>query len=276
MTIEIASLLEKTIGGKSVEGRGGLTFLEQLTAKRGICSALGVPFVYKTDHQNKKAVFAKGRCKKWDCPECAVDNTRKWIARIIDGVNRLGAKEWYFATITAHKKWRKSYSLRNLRQNWTKLRKRLARATKKRGEELYYVRVWEKHKDGSYHMHLITNAPVTTRWLKDNAAQCGLGYQAKIDKAVNAGQCAGYIAKYMLKQWQGDIYKFPKGARRIEVSRNWVSWHEKDNDDFWQLAGTLEQAIGIVNFLKEHRGYEVEYLSVRKEQRKNEDATHTD
>ena len=167
---------------KIVPMKEGLTFLEQLTALSGQCSVFNTQFIERIDHENKQVEYAALPCKQWKCEACSVHNARQWIARIIDGCNKLKAENWYFATITAHKWWRGNKSLINLRRNWPKLRKRLTRATRKAGEPLFYCRNWEMHKDASFHMHLITNAPITERWLKDNASECGLGFQASFDK----------------------------------------------------------------------------------------------
>lgn len=221
---------------------GGLTFLEQLTALARVdCDALNVPFFYRLDETSQKVEYRKGGCGMWSCESCGARNAKRWIARVIDGCNSLKADNWHFATITAHKKWRGSRSsLKNLRANWHKLRKRMARMAKKQGEELYYARVWEAHKDGSFHLHLITNVPLTTRWLKDNAAECGLGYQAKFDEVVNAGQAAGYVSKYMLKAMPNATH-YPKGTRRIEVSRNWVEWKPNKSDE-WFFIQSFDEA----------------------------------
>ncbi len=250
----------------------GLTFLEQLTvfALEGRCSNPSVPYLYHVDNVGK-ITFARGACNMWSCPECAMKNAKRWIARIIDGINKLDSDAWYFATVTAHRWWRGDKSLINLRSNWHKLRKRMARMAKKMAIELYYTRVWEHHKDGSYHLHLITNVPLTQKWLKDNAAECGMGYQAHMDDLVNAGQAAGYVAKYMLKQSKDDtLHSFPKGARRIEVSGNWVSWHEKKSEG-WHYSGNLEQSIGKARWMK-YYGKTVHDLALRRDENERKKA----
>lgn len=270
MDDETTILVEKT-SAVFPERSEGLTFLEQLTATQVSCRNFGVPFLYRSNFENRTIEYARGRCGLWSCKQCAMVNAQKWIARVIDGINKLPASEWYFATITAHRKFRsKKSSLKNIRDNWHKLRKRMARAVAKHDEELYYVRVWEQHQNGAYHMHLITNAQINTRWLKNNAAQCGLGYQAKIDKTVNAGQAAGYMAKYLLKQHEsGTLYTYPKGARRIEASQNWVAWSEKGDE--WHYAGDFETARGKAVFDRD-TGWKVFDLSIRNEEkRRNED-----
>jgi hypothetical protein len=252
---------------KSDDEIGGLTFIEQLTALQVNCEAVGVPFMYRLDEETRQIEFGKGRCGMWTCEQCAIHNAKKWIARIIDGVNKLPSDDWYFATVTAHKWHRGEKSLVNLRANWHKLRKRMARLIK----PLFYVRVWEHHKDGSYHLHIITNACVTTRWLKDNAVACGMGYQAKIDKTINAGQAAGYVAKYMLKQSENmTLHTYPPKAHRIETSNNWVAWHKKESD--WRYAGNFESAKGIAEYRKAS-GWLVHDLAIRNEEKRRNQMT---
>lgn len=245
---------------------GGLTFIEQLAVFASCeCEAYGTPFFFRRDEDEEKIEFARGSCGMWSCESCGAKNAKKWIARVIDGCNKLPPENWYFATITAHRKWRGHSSLINLRKNWEKLKKRMKRLTRKHGEELYYVRVWEAHKDGSFHMHVIANAPINTRWLKDNAAKCGLGYQAKYDKVVNAGQVAGYISKYMLKSMPNATH-YPKGARRIEVSNNWVAWHEKEDSE-WKLVFRFEEAKCMATRYQKH-GWAVHDLALRNEDKR--------
>lgn len=243
----------------------GLTYLEQLTALAGFCSSFNAPFIAKTDHENKTIEFARTPCKLWSCPECSARNARRWIARIIDGINNLDAENWHFATVTAHRKWRGLASLENLRVNWPKLRKRMARATDAQNEVLFYVRNWEMHKDSSFHTHLITNASLSTKWLKDNAAACGLGYMAKIDECVNAGQAAGYMAKYFVKQHGNTLHTYPKGARRVQTSQNWVAWH-KQTDVNWHFVGGLDAARSIASFSEMQRGYTVFDVAISNEE----------
>ncbi len=229
----------------------GLTLLEQLTVfvLEGRCSNPNVPYLFNVASDGK-ITFTKGACKTWACPECSMKNAKTWIAKIINGINVMGG-EWYFATVTAHKWHRKEKSLINLRANWQKLRQRMARKAKNSGVDMAYARIWEHHKDASYHMHIINNVSVNTRWLKDNASACGMGFMAHSDEIVNAGQAAGYVAKYMLKQSKEDtLHSFPKGARRIECSQNWPKWSETKSEG-WYYSGDLATSIArAANFRK--------------------------
>lgn len=238
-----------------------LSFLEQLTALSAEnCDAPKVPYFYRVDQQAKKVQFGKGSCKQWSCPSCAARNAKKWVARVIDGCNKLD-DVWYFGTLTAHKWWRKEKSMRNLQSNWPKVRKRFARLAKIQAKQLFYVRVWEAHKDGSFHMHFISNIEYTQNELKDIASECGLGYMAHIEEAKNPGQVAGYIAKYMVKSMPLAT-NYPQGSRRIEVSRNWIAWHEKATD--WQVVPDIRVARSKARFYKS-QGYTIFDLALRKQ-----------
>jgi len=81
----------------------------------------------------------------------------------------------------------------------------------------------------------LVEAEVIKRWAKDNAVGTGMGHQADWHQVDNAGQVAGYVAKYTLKNStleQGGII-WPKGLRRIETSRNWPKLSPKMKDENW-------------------------------------------
>lgn len=271
MLEQVATFEQPKIRHLSPNEERGLTYIEQLTALAlESCSAEGVPFFYRSDVETQVAEFAKGTCKMWACEPCGARNAKRWIARIIKGCNT-HANDWYFCTMTADENWRGAdNSLRNLRRNWAKLRKRLARLAKKSDRGFYYVRVWEAHKDGSFHMHLITNFPVTTKWLKDNAKTCGLGHQARSEKTANPGQVAGYISKYMVKSLPNASH-YPKGARRIEVSTNWLKWNEKESE--WDVCLTLGVAVMKRDGFK-MKGYRVIDLPLRNAEKEREVSYH--
>ena len=244
-----------------LSAEGGYTFLEQLQ-KLSLepCSNLSkTPYLTGQNYETKKAVLLHATCRLWSCETCSLRNARVWIARIIEGCNRIDG-EWALLTITAHGKWRKDKSVPNLRQGWKKLVNRIAYET--RGDEypLYYARVWEQHKDGSFHIHVLINKIISTRWAKDASAECGMGNQADWRKVDNAGQAAGYVAKYTLKNasiTRGGV-AWPKGLRRIELSRNWPQLpdiYEKQNY-VWNINSTRDGQLKWAEWL-EKEGYKI-------------------
>jgi len=203
----------------------GLSFIEQLTAiSKNPCTRPPQNWLLGKDPLTKVAILIQPRCKTWACPTCGAGNARRWIARIINGVNHMDGIWWMF-TLTAHENWRgQTASVLNLRQGWHKLMKR---ARREFGNSTY-CKVWEMHADGTFHLHGLVDRNWGERWLKDNARECGIGYQVDIHPVDNAGQVAGYIAKYMLKSGnvQKEGYVFPKNLHRIEVSQNWLKLPE--------------------------------------------------
>jgi len=97
-------------------------------------------------------LLANARCKQWSCSFCAAVNRKQWRKRIFDASEKIESNGWSFATITAHSACRgEEASLANLRAHWSVLRKRLKRQYGK----FHFVRVYEKHLDGSYHIHAL-------------------------------------------------------------------------------------------------------------------------
>ena len=153
-------------------------------------------------------------CDSWRCPECADKMVRLHQLRIIEACkNTIGGK-WSFLTLTAHEKWRgHDASLANLQQGWRKLTERLRRLNGTR----HYVLIHERHDDGTLHVHMLYNGNVSTRWLKDNARQCGMGHQAKSERLKDAAAAGHYVSKYVTKSVsQGDA--FPLRFKRVRYS----------------------------------------------------------
>lgn len=224
----------------SVAIGGGLSFIEQLHAAAigDACPHPSRPYLIGTKSEHKAAIIIRPACKLWSCPVCSLRNSRRWIARIINGINEIGG-DWHMFTLTAHRKMRGSSSVKSLREGWKKWYNRLRRELKKTDDwPIHYIRVWEQHEDGSFHLHGLVNYPVDPRWMKDNAVECGMGYQTDIHHVENAGMVAGYISKYTLKNAsvsRGGV-PWPKNHRRIEVSRGFPKLPDLRDDEYqWEV-----------------------------------------
>lgn len=236
----------------------GLTFIEQLTAHAvKKCTHSKAPLLFGIHKTEKKGIFVKAACGMWSCETCAARMAKRWIARLLIGMNdeAIGG-HWRFVTITAHQNWRGDASLKNLRANWHKLRKRMARAN--RHKNLYYAMVYEPHKDGSFHLHVLTNARLSKKWYKDNSATSGMGHQCDASPIKNPGMVAGYVSKYMLKTALHHEH-YPRGMRRINVSRNWPPLPELIQDaseyDYTHVADEKD-ANALYRFRKQ-QGYTI-------------------
>ena len=173
--------------------------------------------VAKNGHLSR-AIFFRPNCHKWTCEYCGVQRGRFFMVIAAFGHEKLTSdgKVLQFATVTSNAKLRSARSgIVAWRANWPKLLKRMKRAS----GALAYMQVPEQHKSGAYHVHLITTATVTKRWLKDNAASCGFGYIADIEPIRDPGKAAWYVSKYLTKQ--SHSLKWPRYFRRVNMSRNW-------------------------------------------------------
>jgi len=123
------------------------------------------------------------------------------------------------------KRWRKS---------WPKLLRRIKRAS----DHMAYIQFPEQHKDAAYHVHMLTTATISERWLKDNCAGTGLGYMDEIEPVKSASKSAGYIAKYVTKQ--SHLLTWPKYLRRVNLSRNWPKPDEIEKNPNWTVERLTE------------------------------------
>lgn len=199
-----------------------------------------------------KLLIARTRCKMWTCPHCATVNQKMWRARIIQHISDNKELNWTWFTLTAHSKKRGIASLANLRQAWDTLMKRM----KRKFGKFQYCRVFERHKDGSFHLHAIASfwfGDIKERksrkdgtktkysvWLKTNASELKLGYYTHADdiETSHAGYIASYVTKYMTKL--SDIAKDEFGRiRRIQVSQGWTKWAKASESMTWQLEGGI-------------------------------------
>jgi len=169
------------------------------------------------DYGSKRALVARANCDQWDCPECAERMADRWKLRAQIGVRAmLAAGETVdFVTITSHEK---LTSFEATEAVWRHAWAMLYNAVKRRKDDLKYFIVPEKHKDGRMHIHIIWNAGVTKRWLKDNARRRGLGYQVDVSHVTTWGSAVKYVTKYLSKNLGQEM---PKRFRRVRVSQNW-------------------------------------------------------
>lgn len=197
------------------------------------------------DFSQGEITLKRVTCKMWECPACGPINAIRWRAYLLKRFNEtsLGLQKWCFYTITAHKNAHKTpeTSILNLQQVWKRLYDRLRRRFK--GKRLEYVRVFEPHKSGRFHMHILINTGLEYDkhdfivkgyldefrhpecvWLRRCCASIGGGWRVHIrrvwdanTRTENIGLVVGYILKYMGKSFAE--FRFPKNQRRIQTSR---------------------------------------------------------
>lgn len=220
--------------------------------------------------------IARIRCKQWSCDYCATRLALSWRVHLQREIARLSAEgglRWSFATITAPA-WahREQETIAVLRKHLDALQKRLKRAW----GAFEYVRVFEKHKSGEYHAHIVLSVyPPDTdnpdawgtrknkhgkdvlfykgdyyKQLKQMSEAVGLGYIADI-QPIEAGEndfalVTAYITKYCTKQAQD--FDAPKGLRRVQTSRGFAALNTHETGDgTWVARGayTYEEFLAV-------------------------------
>lgn len=195
------------------------------------------------DFKPDRYTIARVRCKQWTCAYCAERNMNAWRKHLLDRFQgALKGLSWCFITLTApsylHGKPEKSVEM--FQDMWKRLYHKMRRYI---GEKLSYVYMYEAHKSGTYHMHILASCGLfydktplvyvwknpldhhpLQRWLKDTVPTLGAGYIVDVRRiysryGLNDGVSAIlYSIKYFAKSksWK----RFKKGARRIGVSQD--------------------------------------------------------
>lgn len=213
----------------SQSAKGGLSFIEQVHATS--CIAPNRPMLKAINYQTKAAIFFRPRCKMWNCPSCAKANSDLWIMRVVHATEHFFALGYdvNFVTVTSHEKLNARQSLEVLPDDW----KRLSMRWRRKVGSSPYVIIPELHKDGRVHLHGIMMSSVGTRWWKDNARSCGMGYQNE-EKPIRSCHYAGfYVGKYLSKQMETNKYK--KGFHRVRTSFHYPKQPPLPRDENWHF-----------------------------------------
>lgn len=231
---------------------GGLTYLEQVTAS----SCKNAPFLVGKNEKAKVAVLFRPRCKLWSCPDCRKTNADLWCLRATLGANDLLAqsRQLHLVTVTAHENLSQAQAIRFFPKDWGKLRNRWVRKC----PHPQYILVPEIGKEsGHFHIHFVTNQSPGTRWWKDNARACSLGYESDdTDTFDNPAKAGYYVGKYLAKQFMVDQFK--KGFHRVRTSQGWPKLPalERSNDWTFRILSKLDSLHDTVQSLQTD-GYRV-------------------
>lgn len=213
------------------------------------CPNINMLAIADTPHDGQRG-FIRLRCKMWTCEYCAKINRAMWRAKLIHHIN-ITQGQWGWFTLTAHRYARgEQKSLNNLRGAWDALIKRM----KRKYGKFSYARVYEKHKDGSYHIHAICSfyfndlrfrksrkTGVETsysHWLQKTAWELGIGMYTHAENVVlgefHSGYVASYVTKYIVKLDASTKSELGR-VRHIQTSQNWII-KEFERSETWQLT----------------------------------------
>lgn len=207
------------------------------------------PYLVGMPKQGNKALVFKANCDEWTCPECAKKKQSQWSARAIMGLHQMKSSgmDSKFVTVTTAEWYKDTATARaDFPRVWNKLSCRLRRANP---QLMYLLTIEFGKKSGHMHAHFLTNATQATRWYKDNARQCGMGYQAKVLSIDSDGAASGYVSKYIGKSLAG--HELPPKFKRVRCSQNWtplanLEAHIHSADFDWLVCnttGSLWQAV---------------------------------
>jgi len=184
----------------------------------------------------QEVVYFHPSCGCYSCPACAENLKFRWSLAAQYGVDELLNRHVPvdFLTVTSHEKLNSAGSRAVLAKAWPVLRKRMQRVA---ADHEYFL-VPEQHKDGRWHIHAIVTANLKKKWWKDNARECGFGYQSDVKEVQSGGGAGAYVSKYIGKTLQSS--NLPKHHRRVRLSRGWPRMPKLPPPDGWEFS-TLAQ-----------------------------------
>ncbi len=201
-------------------------------------------------------------CKCWNCPSCAARLRARWSLRTFLGVSEYQrqGEHFKFVTVTSHERlYGISQTLKVWPPAWAKLRSRVGYEVGK----WRFVLVPEQHQDGRLHVHIIASTDLGTRWWKDNARECGLGYIAEEAEFKQAdghpARAAAYVSKYLGKQ-QG-VAVWPRYFHHIRTSQHFPELPPLGDNPYDGIAWIALSPKQIINWLalREHENQPVYY-----------------
>lgn len=203
------------------------------------------------------------RCKQWTCDYCALKNANTWKYWLIKRLPEVSS-EWWLVTITAHRNTRsQALSLANIRTKIDTLIKRVKRVF---GDDIEYVRVFEKHPTSeAIHAHIIMSGlePYVVRgcssklrpmaigtstrhghvgtwsvktWFKKTCQELGMGMMADV-QLINdePARAAHYVCKYLTKDQQAFHVAH---LRHVQVTQG-IGKPQFDAEYTWQPASYI-------------------------------------
>lgn len=204
------------------------------------------PVMVGIQKDEKKGKLWRVNCSRWSCEFCAAENAKEWAFVAFYGASELtdefGALA--FITMTSHEKLSVPGTLAVWPDAWKKLHSRLSY---RHGKGEYFM-VPERHKSMKLHMHAICTWGVDEHWLKDNARACGLGYIAHVRPVDHPVAAMAYASKYLTKFG----HAWPKGWRRVRLSRGWPKPTEPGQPEGWQYWVTKQDPELLVNMVADY------------------------
>ena len=225
--------------------------------------------VVVTALDNKTQKLTRTRCKQWNCEYCASVNRRVWMYRIIETlIHRPTSEQWHFMTLTLPSEYHDNKDVSGSIKHWQSVSNKLFGQLRYRLGKFMYIRIYEQHKSGVFHMHVLLNATfpdVERNIRKDETDYYYSETLAKICKTQGLGKIhdmrpiktenheengharnvASYVTKYLTKSIQGTIQSIlnDENISRVRLIQTSHGWHkmQSDSDLQWRKGRISKQ-----------------------------------
>lgn len=190
------------------------------------------------------------RCKRWSCPVCHGINRARVIA-----LARAGKpKAMLTLTVAPEAYGSPDAAAAGLKEGLRLLRLRLKRHP--RFVNFEFLAVFEKHKSGFPHLHLLIRGGfIPWKWLRKVWEEITGAHQVDIRKIDTRGKAAFYVSKYIGK----DLSAF-EGCKRWWRSHGYNEAEAEEYDPEWTKAdfAAWDTDFNALRFLLLHDGWTLE------------------
>jgi hypothetical protein len=199
----------------------------------------------------QRIVVVPIKCKSWRCPTCGPILAKFWANRLT------GAKPQRFITLTGDPKlWPTPQSMYEAMKAALP---KLVRILRLKGMNFEYAAVWELHKSGFPHIHLLQRGSyIPQHWLSSIWRSLGCGDNVWIEPVKDAKHAAFYTAKYMSKA-VGILHTAVRVTKVIQVSKGFFEktlFKKSDAAPRCEACvRTQRHAANVIELLVEYHGF---------------------
>jgi hypothetical protein len=202
---------------------------------------------------NQRIAVVPIRCKCWRCPTCGPILGKVWAHRIE------GAKPQRFITLTGDPGWHQTPAT-----TYDAMKEALpimVRKLRAEGIRFEYVAVWELHKSGFPHLHLMQKGDyVPWKLMKSIWEQLKIGSHVHIETVDDVKRAAFYVAKYISKA-VATLHTGLKVTKTIQVSKRFFETRLiKKANEGRRCEGVIRTRMhmaAVVDLLVTHHGFEI-------------------
>ena len=222
-----------------------------------------------------EGTIATLKCKRWSCPLCLDYNRRQVVTKARDG------NPTTFLTLTwnANRPETPDEAARVMKHAWVLLRRRIVK--KYRVKSIPFIVVFERHKNGYPHMHILMRAPfIKQAWLSDQMRDLIDAPIVDIRAVKDRKHAFWYITKYLGKElaafqgckrwWRSHDYECEKddpykpflfGGRFQIVDINFYTMKERVSGPGFEI---VEEKRGWCHFRRRvSGGYDPSFMGTR-------------